>query len=218
MTVVSSASLSNIAAFAPSLEAEEGPDKPRAGWLMDSFERDLQASMQRSMSNFSHAGRSSDGVNSTSRSAGYRYSSSDAEVATPAALHDGAAGGTPDVSPFDAKMTTRISAYNKMIADGERILVNGPDGVALPTNPLTVRAWLFNIGLAFDKVNLVIRETDAPDCQRRKDKVERVLHVFRNNGIFELVVKAIKLRLSYDDERARAQAERLIRYAFGNSI
>jgi hypothetical protein len=218
MTLVSSASLSGFAGFAPSLEGEGGADKPRAGWLMDSFERDLQDSMQRSMSSFADAGRSPDMANHTSRSTADPSPPSDAQAAMPAPLQGGAVDAAPGVSAFDAKMTARISAYNKMITDGERILVNGPDGIALPTNPLTVRAWLFNIGLAFDKVTLVMRETDAPDCLRRKDKVERILYVLRNNGIFELVVKAIKLRLSYDEERATVQAERLIRYAFGNSI
>jgi hypothetical protein len=218
MTSVSSAGLSNIATFIPPIESAGGAEKPRAGWLMDSFEHDLQMAMQRSTSNFSSAGRPSDVVDDTGRSTGNRRSASDAEIADPAAGLEEAYMDVANVSPSGKKMAARITAYNKMIADGGRILVGGPDGIVLPANPLTVRAWLFNIALAFDKVGHVMRETDAPDCRSRKDKVERVLSVFQSNGLFALVVKAIELRLSYDEERAKAQAERLIRYAFGNSI
>jgi hypothetical protein len=185
---------------------------------MDSFERDLQASMQRSMPSWGYVRQQSGGAQNDTRSMSSHSAAGDPPLAEPAVEDAASVPESRDASPDETRMAIRTAAYNKMIADGGRILVNGPDGIALPPNPLTVRAWLFNMGIAFDKVSLVMKELDALDCGRRNEKVEKVLRMFRSNGIFDLVVKAIQLRLSYDGERAKEQAERLIRYAYGHSI
>jgi hypothetical protein len=124
------------------------------------------------------------------------------------------AGGEPLI---DDAMLSRVEAYKRMIADADSIIGRGRDGTAMPS-PLAVRAWLFNIGVAFDTVKDVLRETDASRCDKAEDRVEKILEVFRKTGVMTLVINVVRTKPSYDEESAKAEAERLIRYGFSNSI
>jgi hypothetical protein len=118
---------------------------------------------------------------------------------------------------IDAHMVSRVEAYKRMIADADSIIGKGLDGTAMPS-PLLVRAWLFNIGLAFDMVKDVLREAEASRCAPIEERIQKILEIFDKTGVMPLVINVIRTKASYDAESARAEAERLIRYGFSNSI
>jgi hypothetical protein len=117
----------------------------------------------------------------------------------------------------DNEMHNRIEAYKRVIADTESIVRDDNKPDSMP-NPLTVRAWLFNIGLAFGKVTGVLHEIETQGCASREERVEKILQVFRDNDVVKLAANAIQTRLHYDEQRAQERAEQLVRYAFANSI
>jgi hypothetical protein len=118
----------------------------------------------------------------------------------------------------DGAMRNRINAYKKMIDDVDAILGTGdkPDS---PANPLTVRAWFFNIGMAFGMVDSVLKEAETAHCSSREERTEKILEIFRKHKILILAGNAIKTKQpAYTEAAALEKAEQLVRYAFNNSI
>jgi hypothetical protein len=129
---------------------------------------------------------------------------------------DGIRAGT--VHDGDGAMRNRVNAYKKMIDDVDVILGAGdkPDSTA---NPLTVRAWFFNIGMAFGTVDSVLKEAEAAHCSSREERTEKILEIFRKHKILVLAGNAITTKQpAYTEAAALEKAEQLVRYAFNNSI
>lgn len=119
-------------------------------------------------------------------------------------------------SEADMSACSRVIVFKKWNSEAELIVGKDSVGDKAP-NPLRVRSWFFSIGEFLGKVDTVLQETESIRCAG-KERIDEILVIFRRHGIFAWIARAIEAEQSCGAEQAKARAEKLVRYAFANTI